>query len=624
MTQHQFQSEVSQLLHLVVHSLYSQREVFLRELLANAADACDKLRVSSLTDARLASGAELGVAIAIDKEAKTLAITDTGIGMTEADAISHLGTIARSGTKAFVQQLAEAQKGAANLIGQFGVGFYSAFMVADRVVVESRAAAATPDQGVRWESRGDGGFATEAIVRAARGTTVTLHLKEDAAEFLDPWRIRSLVKKHSDYLGVPVRMAKDGTADELEQVNAGTALWTRPKDQITAEQYTEFYRSLHLYDEPATRLHVTVEGTLAFTALLFVPSERPMDLFDRDRRGLSLYVRRVFVMDDCKELLPEWLRFVRGVIDSDDLPLNVSREMLQGSDIVAKLRRQLTKRIVDHLVAMANSTEKAEQEAFAKLESAFSPIWREALAGDYEHRDRVARLVRYASTWTAADVPEGQDPRPALTTFEDYVKRQGDTDKAIYCLCAPSLAAAKASPLVEGYVAKGKEVLFLTDPVDEWVLAHYPQFDGRKLVNIALGEADLGDAADKKAREERAAALKPFLDFCQSATGAAEVRPSPRLAASPVCVVGDAHGMSAQMEALLRRSGQDVPAQRRILEINPEHPLIQRLHAMSQDPAQEAAAKDRLSVLFDSAILAAGGQVSDGAALARRIQSLLG
>ena len=621
MTQHAFQSEVAQLLHLVVHSLYSDREVFLRELLANAADACDKLRVSALTEHGLAGGAEAGIAIAIDKAARTLSVTDTGIGMTEAEAIANLGTIARSGTKAFVQQLAAEQQKSANLIGQFGVGFYAAFMVADRVVVETRSARAGADDACRWESRGDGTFTTERMVRAERGTTVTLHLKEDAAEFLEPWRIRALVKRHSDYLATPVRMAMAEGKDP-EQLNAGTPLWTRPKDQITAEQVAEFARGLHLFEAPASHLHAQVEGTLAFTALILFPDERPLDLFDRDRQGLGLYVRRVFVMDDCRDLLPEWLRFVRGVVDSDDLPLNVSREMLQGSDVVGKLRRQLTKRIVDHLAHLAHSADPAEQAAFARIEAAFGTIYREALAGDAEYRDRVARIVRYASTWTVAAPAEGET-RPATTFLEDYVKRQGDSDKAIYVVTAPSLDAAKASPLVEGYVARGKEVLFLTDPVDEWVAAHLGSFDGRPVVNIALGEADLGDAKAKQELDARSSELKPFLDFCRAHGGVADVRLSQRLAGSPACVVGEATGLTPQMEALLRRSGQPVPEQRRILELNPGHPLVARLAAMSSDPAQAELAKEHLGVLRDTAILAAGGQVADGPGLARRVQALL-
>jgi molecular chaperone HtpG len=618
MTQHTFQAETARLLHLVVHSLYSDREVFLRELLANAADACDKLRVAALTEhGLLPAGETLGVEVEADKDQGTLTIRDTGIGMTEAEAIANLGTIARSGTKAFLEGLAEEQRKGSGLIGQFGVGFYAAFMVADKVVVESRSARAGSDQAVRWESAGDGGFATEPIARTARGTTVTLHLKDDAKEFLEPSRIRFLVKKHADYMGVAIKVKND--KGEWEQANAGTALWTRPKDQITDEQYEEFYRSFHLWDKPATRLHTTVEGSLSFTALLFVPSERPMDLFDRDRRGLSLYVRRVFVMEDCKDLLPEWLRFVRGVVDSDDLPLNVSREMLQGNETVAKLRRQLTKRVVDHLVALGRSEDEKDKTAFAAIEGSFGPILREALVNDQDHKDKVARIVRWPSSWTTAPAAEGESPRPAVTGLEDYGRRNQNDDKKIYVLTAPSLEVAKASPLIEGYVKASKEVLFFVDPVDEWVAQHFRQFDGRELVNISLGASGL----DESAIADKAKGMEGFLGFAKDAAGVSEVRLSARLADSPCCVVGDQWSLTPQMEELLRRSGQPVPEQKRILELNPDHPLVQKLSGLYGDEGKRDQVKDWLGVLRDSALLAAGAKPVDGAGLAKRVQALL-
>lgn len=624
MTQHAFQTEVTQLLQLMIHSLYSEREIFLRELLSNASDACDKLRFLSLTEPNLSAGdSDYRIELSVDKEAKTLTLRDNGVGLTEAEAIEHLGTIAKSGTKAFLGQLGEDQKKNAQLIGQFGVGFYAAFMVADKVVVESRSARVGSDQAVRWESGGDGNFATETIERAARGTQVTLHLKEDAAEFLDAWRLRSLVKKWSDFVVYPIRMAKeDGPKEgkgELEQVNTGQPLWTRPKDAITDEEYTSFYRATcKQWDEPATRIHASVEGRLSYTTLLFVPSEKPFDLFEREHRGVALYVRRVFIMDDCKHMLPEWLRFVRGVVDSDDLPLNVSREILQQQASVEQLRKQLTKRVIDHLLKLAQSTDDADKAAWAKIDAAYGTVIREGVVTDHENKDRVARLVRWRSTWTEAEADR------ATTGLEDYIRRCPEAQREIVYVTAPNLAAAKANPAIEGFVKAGREVLFFCDPVDEWVAQHLTEFDGRKLIDAAKGAGDLLDADAKQALAAKAKELEPFLGFAkETLTDVGEVRLSGRLADSPACLVADEHGISAQMEQMMRRMGQSVPEQKRILELNPAHPLVQRISALHADTANRPQVADALHLLRDQASLAAGGTVSDGAATAKRLQALL-
>ena len=623
MTTHAFQTEVQQLLHLMIHSLYSDREIFLRELISNASDACDKLRFKALTDTDLMKGDDrLQIDITADAEGKTLVLTDTGIGLTEAEAIEHLGTIAKSGTKQFLQAMGEAGK-SSNLIGQFGVGFYSAFMVADRIVVESRSATVDGDHAVRWESTGDGRFATEVITRAQRGTTVTLHLKDDAKEFTETWKLRELVKKYSDFVSYPVLLpkyvseedAKKGVTAEPEQVNAGKALWTRSKDEIQDSEYTEFYKAAcKQWDEPATRLHVTVEGTLSFTALLFIPSEKPFDLFDRDRRGLSLYVRRVFIMDDCKDLLPEYLRFVRGVVDSDDLPLNVSREILQQQDTVQKLRKQLVKRILDHLTKLANSSEDADKAIFAKIDAAFGTVLREGLVNDFENKEKVQKLVRYASTKTEGD---------AKTGLEAYVGRMSAEQKDIYYATAASIAAAKTSPHLEGFAKRGFEVLFLVDPVDEWVAQHVTEFDGKKLVSVAKGVEALGSDEEKKALEEKSKELGGFIAFVKDSLGdeVKEVRLSNRLTDSPCCLVSEEHSASPQMEELMRKMGQDVPKSARILELNAGHPLVGKLQALQVSDQTQAASYVR--VLRDQAILAEGGRIADPAAFAKQVQDLL-
>ena len=635
MTQHAFQTEVTQLLHLMIHSLYSQRDIFLRELISNASDACDKLRFLSLTRPELSAGdSDLRVEITADPEAKTLTISDNGVGLTEAEAIEHLGTIAKSGTKAFLEKLGNDQTRDSNLIGQFGVGFYSSFMVADKVVVESRSASASSDAGVRWESAGDGNFSTETIPRAQRGTTVTLHLKDDAKDFAENWRLRELIKKYSDYVTYPIKLPKyvseedlkKGVKAEQEQVNAGQPLWTRPKDGITDEQYTAFYKAAcHMWDEPATRLHFTVEGTMSFTALLFVPGQRPMDLFDRDRKGLHLYVRRVFVMDDCKDLLPEYLRFVRGIVDSDDLPLNVSREILQQQDTVAKLRKQLVKRILDHLLKLASSNDDKDKTSFATIDTTFGQVLREGLVIDQENKDRLARLARYRSTWTTGKPAEGET-RSEVTGLEDYVARMPAGQEKIYFSHADSLEAAKSSPHLEAFARKGWEVLFFAEPVDEWVVSHLTEFDKRPLVNVAAaGAADLASEDDKKALAEKTKTYEGFIGFCKTTLGegVGEVRLTSRLTDSPCCLVDEDSGMPAQMEEMMRRMGQTVPSRKRALELNANHPLVERLQAIHGSDAGNARLPGYIAVLRDQALLAEGAKLDDAAGFAKRVQDLL-
>ena len=637
MTQHTFQTEVTQLLQLMIHSLYSQREIFLRELISNANDACDKLRFAALTDADLTQGDDdFRVRVTFDNEAKTVTIDDNGIGLTSEEAVAHLGTIAKSGTKEFLSKAGENHKDLGNLIGQFGVGFYSSFMVADKVVVESRSAHAAASAGIRWSSNGDGAFELEDIERPQRGTTITLHLKEDAAEFADNWRLRSLIKRYSDYVTYPIQLPKVETpnededsddkqadqAPEFEQVNAGTALWARAKEDISDEQYKEFYQGAckAWWDNegPASRIHASVEGTLSFTTLLFIPGTKPMDMFDNKKHGLSLYVRRVFIMDECEELLPEYLRFVRGIVDSDDLPLNVSREILQEQEVVNKLRKQLTKRVLDHLSKLGKSEDEAEMKAFAAIDEHFGPTLREGLVNDFENKEKIAKLVRFHSSWSEAEEDRTK------TSLAAYKERMAEGQEKIYLITAPSLAAAKGSPHAEGLLKKGYEVLYLVDPVDEWVARDFTEFDGTTIANVTSGDSETNED-EQKELEEVNKQYEGFLSFAkeQFDDGIKEVRLTKRLADSPCCIVADAGGMSPHMEEMLRRHGQDVPAQERILELNPDHELVQRLNALHSGEGDAQQVGNYLHVLRDQALLAAGAQVPDSTAFAQRVQQLL-
>jgi molecular chaperone HtpG len=637
---HSFQAEVAQLLHLVTHSLYSNKEIFLRELVSNASDACDKLRFEALNNAALYEGApELQVRITFDKAAKTLTITDNGIGMSTQEAIDHLGTIAKSGTRDFMSRL-EADKQAnakeqGQLIGQFGVGFYSGFIVADKITVESRRAGLKAEEGVRWTSGGTGDFEVESITRPERGTSVILHLREDADEYLGGWKIKNIIGKYSDHISLPILMKKeewkegqDGqpgemvTTDEWETVNKASALWTRAKKDITQEQYEYFYKAIsHDFEAPLTWSHNRVEGSTEYTQLLYVPAKAPMDLWNRDRKGgLKLYVKRVFIMDDAEALLPSYLRFVKGVVDSADLPLNVSRELLQESRDVRAIRDGNTRRVLGlledlakHDVPAADADDEAKAQAgkYTQFYAEFGGVLKEGLGEDFANRERLAKLLRFAST--TSDTPS--------VSLADYKARMKDGQEAIYFITADTLAAAKNSPQLEVFKKKGIEVLLMTDRVDEWALNYLTDFDGTPLQSVAKGAVDLGklqDEAEKKAAEEAAEAFKPTLAKLKEALKdkAEDVRATSRLVDSPACLVVSDHGMSMQLARLLKQAGQKAPETKPILEVNPEHPLVKKLDG-------SVHFHDLAHILFDQALLAEGGLPEDPAAYVKRVNALL-
>lgn len=634
--QHQFEAEVAQLLHLVTHSLYSNADIFVRELVSNASDACDKLRFLATSDDSLyENDGELAIKIDIDKNAKTISFSDNGIGMTEEEAIANLGTIAKSGTKAFLERLSDNDKKDGNLIGQFGVGFYSGFIVADQIVVESRKAGEAHDVGVRWVSDGTGRFTTETITKPNKGTTITLHLKDDYSageqDYTNEYTIKSLVNKYSDHISLPIQMRKQVWQDELddageptgkgeyvltdeyETINKATALWTRTPSEVSDEEYADFYQNLtHDFDAPLTWSHNRVEGRVQYTQLLYIPKKAPMDLYAREQqRGLKLYVKRVFIMDDAEQLLPMYLRFVKGVIDTADLPLNVSREILQESRDTKSIREGNARRVLTMIASLANSEDADKQAKFADFYREFGDVLKEGLGEDISNQERIAKLLRYA---TSSD--------DALNTgFADYKARMKEGQKAIYYLTADNLAAAKNSPQLELFNKKGIEVILMTARVDEWAMNFLTEFDGTPLQNIAKGAVDLGDLTDEAEKEETRQAeesLKPVVEKLQSvlADRAKEVRVSSRLVDSPAClVVGDGE-LTPQMAQMLKAMGQPVPDVKPILEINPTHPLIERLEASSDFD-------DLAQVVFDQALLADGGQLDDPAGYLKRINKLL-
>jgi molecular chaperone HtpG len=640
---HSFQAEVAQLLHLVTHSLYSNKEIFLRELVSNASDACDKLRYEALNNSALYEDApDLRVRIALDKKARTLTITDNGIGMSTAEAIDHLGTIAKSGTREFMSRLeADKQAGAkeqGQLIGQFGVGFYSGFIVADRITVESRRAGLKPEEGVRWVSAGTGDFEVEAITRTERGTSVILHLRDDADEYLNAWKIKQIIGKYSDHIALPIQMLKEEwkegendqpgemvTTDEWETVNKASALWTRPKKDISKEEYETFYQSIsHDYETPLAWSHNRVEGSTEYTQLLYLPAKAPFDLWNRDKKGgLKLYVKRVFIMDEAEALLPGYLRFVKGVVDSADLPLNVSRELLQESRDVRAIRDGNTKRVLTLLenlakadvpAADASEEDKADAGKYSKFYAEFGTVLKEGLGEDFGNRERIAKLLRFAST--SSDTPS--------VSLADYKARMKEGQEAIYYITADTLAAAKNSPQLEVFKKKGIEVLLMTERVDEWALSHLHEFDGTPLQSVAKGAVDLGklqDEAEKKAAEEAAEAFKPTLAKLKEALKdkAEDVRVTTRLVDSPACLVVKEGDMSNQLARLLKQAGQKAPDSKPILEVNPEHALVKKL-------GSDAAAvhfHDLAHILFDQALLAEGGLPEDPAAYVKRVNALL-
>ena len=622
-----FQTEARQLLHLMIHSLYSNKEIFLRELISNASDAIDKLRFAALADDALLEGqGEYAVRVDVDKDANTITISDNGIGMSREEVIENLGTIAKSGTAAFLENLSGDQKKDSQLIGQFGVGFYSAFIVADRVEVHTRKAGAENDSGVLWESHGEAEFTIEARSKDSRGTTITLFLKPACSEFADDWRVRSVIKKYSDHISVPVMMLETAAGNEADEesveeaaepeykpVNEATALWTRPRTEISDEDYAAFYRHVsHDFDEPLTWSHNKVEGKQEYTSLLYIPRRAPFDLWNRDmNRGLKLYVQRTFIMDDAEQFLPLYLRFVKGVVDSNDLPLNVSREILQQDSAVDAMRSALTKRVLDMLAKLA----KKEGDDYANFWKEFGQVLKEGPAEDFNNREKIAGLLRFSTTHT--DQPE-QDQ-----SLADYVSRMQEGQEKIYYVVAENFNTARKSPHLEVFRKKGIEVLLLCDRVDDWLMNQLQEFDGKKLQDVARGALDLEDDSEEaKAEQEKLKETSEALvERLGSVLGDAvsEVRASARLTESPACLVVGDFDMGAQMKRILEAAGQPVPDSKPILEFNPSHPLLQMLDA-EQD---EARFGDLAHVVLDQATLAEGGQLEDPASFVSRLNSLL-
>jgi len=613
-----FQAEVKQILHLVTHSLYSNKEIFLRELISNASDACDKLRFEALNNAGLYEDApNLEVRVGFDPEARTITIRDNGIGMSAEEAVAHLGTIAKSGTREFMAKLEGDQKKDANLIGQFGVGFYSGFIVADRITVESRRAGLKPEEAVRWSSEGTGDFQVEPITRAERGTDVILHLREGEEEFLKTWKLKSIISKYSDHISLPILMKKEEwdaekseyqQKDEWETVNKAAALWTRPKSDVTDAQYQEFYKQISYDTEPPLAYtHNRVEGRTEYTQLLYVPAKAPFDLWNRDKRGgVKLYVKRVFIMDDAEALMPVYLRFVKGVIDSADLPLNVSRELLQESRDVKAIREGSTKRVLSMLEDVAEN----QKEKYAAFWKEFGAVLKEGIGEDHQNQERLAKLLRFAST----QADEG-------VSLADYIGRMKEGQDAIYYITADSLVAAKSSPQLEIFRKKGIEVLLLVDRVDEWMLSHLYEFEGKPLQSVAKGAVDLGklqDDEEKKKAEEAATAFKPVLDRLKEALKdrAKDVRVTTRLVDSPACLVVEEGDMSAHLARMLKQAGQQAPQAKPILEVNAEHALVKRLEG-------DDRFDDLANILFDQAWLAEGGHLENPADYVQRVTRLL-
>jgi molecular chaperone HtpG len=615
-----FQAEVKQLLQLMIHSLYSNREIFLRELISNAADASDKLRFEALHNASLfENDSELNIRISYDKAARTLTLNDNGIGMSRDEVITNLGTIAKSGTREFFSRLSGDQQKDANLIGQFGVGFYSSFIVANKVTVTTRRAGEKADQGVRWESDGGGEFAIEMVDKAARGTEIVLHLREGQDDLLSGQKLRSIIRKYSDHIVQPILMKKEEwkegaqqILDEDETVNQAFALWARPKNEITEDEYKEFYKHVgHDFQDPLTWTHTRVEGRQEYTQLLYIPSRAPFDLWERDAtHGVKLYVRRVFIMDDAEKLMPRYMRFVRGVVDSSDLPLNVSREILQESKDIEAIRSGCTKKVLGLLEDLA----KNDQEKYTKFWGEFGRVLKEGIGEDFANKDKIAGLLRLASTH--ADTAE------ETVSLADYIGRMKEGQDKIYYITADSFNAAKNSPHLEVFRKKGIEVLLLSDRVDEWVVSNLSEFQSKQLVSVAKGGLDLGkleDEAEKKEQENVANELKDLTGKISASLGerVKEVRVTHRLTDSPACLVADEHDMSANLARLLKASGQKAPMSRPILEINPKHPVVLRLKV------EEKRFDDWASVLFDQALLAEGGQLDDPASFVKRVNQLM-
>ena len=617
-----FQAEVKQLLHLMVHSLYSNKEIFLRELISNASDAADKLRFEALSDASLyGTDGDFRIRVSFDKAARTLTVSDNGVGMSRDEVIANIGTIAKSGTREFFQALTGDQAKDAHLIGQFGVGFYSSFIVADRVALVTRRAGAAAGEAVRWESDGGGDYSIEAVEKEERGTEVILHLREGEDELLDDLRLRALIRKYSDHIAIPIRMQKRvwdedkkeyKPTGEDETVNQASALWARPKAEISEEQYQEFYKHVaHDFETPLAWTHNRVEGRHEYTQLLYLPAHAPFDLWDRTHRhGIKLYVRRVFIMDDAEQLLPAYLRFVRGVVDSNDLPLNVSREILQQSKDIEANRSGCTKRILALLEDLAQN----QKERYAGFWKEFGPVLKEGAGEDHANKEKIAGLLRFASTHT--------DSEEQGVSFADYLVRMKPGQEKIYYVTADSFLAAKNSPHLEVFRKKGIEVLLLAERVDEWLVSNLPEFEGKPLASVARGDLDLGklgDEAEKKEQEKQAGEYKDLTDKIKGALGqqVKEVRVTLRLTASPACLVSDQYDLGGNLARILKAAGQKVPESKPIMEINPAHPLVQRLKY------EETHFADWSQVLFDQALLAEGGQLEDPAGFVKRLNELM-
>ncbi|MFN3544394.1 MAG: molecular chaperone HtpG [Thiobacillus sp.] len=617
-----FQAEVKQLLQLMIHSLYSNKDIFLRELISNASDAADKLRFEALADPALfENDPELKIRVAFDRASRTLTISDNGIGMSRQEVIDHIGTIAKSGTREFFSQLSGDQKKDAALIGQFGVGFYSAFIVADRVTLTTRRAGLTAEHGVRWESSGEGDYTLETVEKSTRGTEIVLHLREGEHEFLSDWKIKSVIRKYSDHITLPIVMKKtewkDGVEvpiDEDETVNKASALWARPKKDISDDEYREFYKHVaHDFEPPLTWSHNRVEGKQEYISLLYIPSHAPFDLYDRDKRhGIKLYVRRVFIMDDAEQLMPAYLRFVRGVIDSSDLPLNVSREILQSSKDIDAIKNGSVKKVLGMLEDLATN----QPEQYVAFWKQFGKVMKEGPGEDFANRERIAGLLRFASTHTDTDAQ--------VVSLKDYIGRMKEGQQAIYYITADSFAAAKHSPHLEIFRKKGIEVLLLSDRVDEWLVSNLHEFEGKPLKSVAKGGLDLGaleDEAEKTAQKEAEEALKPLVERIKATLGerVKDVRVTHRLTDSPACLVTGEGDMSANLERLLKAAGQAAPSVKPTLEINPTHALVTRLNSETD----EARFADWANLLFEQALLAEGGQLDDPASFVRRLNGLL-
>ena len=629
---HSFQAEVAQLLHLVTHSLYSNPEIFLRELISNASDACDKLRFEGINHPEYyENDPDLHVRVSLDKDAKTITISDNGIGLTAQEAIDNLGTIAKSGTKDFMSKLSGDQKSDAQLIGQFGVGFYSGFIVAEKITVESRRAGSDASEGVRWISGGTGDFEVEQITKASRGTEIILHLRDDALDYLDAHKVKQIINKYSDHISLPIEMQKEDwqqeeategeeakpgqyvKTDEWEAINSASALWTRNKNEVTEEQYVEFYKNLtHDFDAPLAWAHNRVEGSTEYTQLLYIPSRAPSNIFTREAKaGIKLYVKRVFIMDDADNLIPNYLRFVQGVVDSADLPLNVSRELLQESRDVKTIREGNARRVLTTIDSLAKSEDEKDQEKFKTFYTEFGSVIKEGLGEDLGNRERILKLLRFSTSMHDE----------VATSLEAYKARMKEGQKAIYYVTADSLNAAKNSPQLELFRKKDIEVLLMADRVDEWAMEFVNEFDGTPMQNVAKGAVDLGDLQDadeKKALEVAAEQFKPVVDQLSDALKAKtkEVRVTTRLVDSPACLVTSEGELSPQLIRMLQQAGQEVPESKPILEINPEHPLVKKLEGSAQFD-------DLAHVIFDQAVIAEGGLPADPAEYIKRINSLL-